>query len=795
MSTKALSGYTRYAKYSRYIPEKQRRETWPETVERVFKMHEEHLGEKYEAIKDEIEFAKKAVLKRKVLGSQRALQFGGYPILSKNAKMYNCSASYIDRKEFFQECTYLLLCGCGVGFSVQKHHVEKLPKLVKRTKGKRVFVVPDSIEGWSDCVGVLMQSFFEDNSPYYIYDHKKEVESFSGYEVEFDFSHIRAKGAPISWGGVAPGPDGLRIAVGKIISLLEKAAEEREQLRPVDVYDVVMHASDAVLSGGIRRSATICMFSPDDEEMATAKTGDWFNTNPQRGRSNNSAVLLRGETTREQFASLMKSVKEFGEPGFVWADSTEILFNPCCEIGLYARTEEGESGFEFCNLCEINGKKTTSREEFLEACRAAAILGTIQASYDSFDYLSSATEEIVKREALLGVSMTGIQDAPEITLDPEIQKEGAQLILEVNEEIASKIGINKCARATCIKPAGTTSCILGTASGIHPHHAKRYFRRVQANKLEFPVQYFAMHNPAAVEDSVWSSNGTDQVITFLCEVPMGAKTKNQIGALELLGNVKETQQNWVEYGTRKGVSVHDWLRHNVSNTINVKPQEWDEVEEYIYENRAWYAGISLLPQSGDLDYPQAPFTSVLTHKEICEEFGEGAMFASGLIVDGLHAFKNNLWDACNTALGVGEKLEGMELPKEPSMPVKNGYNDREYATKLIQYGASLESYHEAKDAYDTLQLKLDWVRRFQQFAKRYVEGNERRCSHLLKHVHNWKLWLDLSREYIDVDWSVAVESDYSLEVDSLAGEACAGGACEIGELGKAIKDKTKRKTA
>lgn len=1165
MSVKALSDFTRYAKYSKYLEEEQRRETWHETIDRVFDMHKQHLGEeRYNAIKDEIEFAKKMVLKKRVLGSQRALQFGGEPILRKSAKMYNCSAGYVNRLNFFKECVYLLLCGCGVGFSVQRHHVAKLfPVVPARDKGTRKFTVPDTIEGWADCIGVLMQSFLDDPRPFKIYDGE-EVESFSGYEIEFDFSKIRPEGAPISWGGVAPGPKGLEVAVQKITRLLTIDVQMQgiTQLRPIHAYDIVMHASDAVLSGGIRRSATICMFSPDDEEMVTAKTGNWFETNPQRGRSNNSAVLVREETTREQFAELMKSVKEFGEPGFVWADSTEVLYNPCCisgdswvttksgaaqvkdlvgkpleiltngkyekspmgfwstgkktvyrltlangmaikatadhrflkedgqwteliklkrgdvvqisnnietntwegiggtlkegwllgnligdgtyadkdickwsywgndrlfmikkcksylkqvvrsalkqkeyideskntehpthcnysteslrfqeianrfgvslsckqfteqiekassafyrgvlgglfdadgcvwggnqtglyvsigqsneltlqiaqrmlarfgivskiylqreegpsllpdgkggekyyhckaqyelringrfmvqkffdsihvltpeklskydtlvsqytkapyvskalftsavhkieeigveevydctvpttscfdanglivhncEIGLYAHTDDGRSGFEFCNLCEINGKKTTTREEFLEVCRAAAILGTIQASYDTFDYLSPATEEIVKKEALLGVSMTGVQDTPEITLNPEIQNEGAKLILEVNEEIAAKIGINKCARATCVKPAGTTSCILGTASGIHPHHAKRYFRRVQANKLEFPLQYFHLHNPDAVEDSVWSTNGTDQVITFLCEVPMGAKTKNQIGALDLLSNVKETQQNWVESGTRKDSNSREWLRHNVSNTINVQPNEWDAVEEYIYENRAWFAGVSLLPQSGDLDYPQAPFTSVLTHREICEQFGEGAMFASGLIVDGLHAFKNNLWDACNTALGIGEQLDNVEVPKEPQMPVKNGYNDRQYAGKLATYAADLQMYHDAKDHYDLVTQKKDWVRRFKQFAKRYVEGDEKRCSHLLKHVHNWKLWLDLKRTYIDIDWSLAVETNYALKVDSLAGEACSGGQCELGELGASIKKKTNdRKTA
>jgi ribonucleoside-triphosphate reductase len=468
MSIKALSDYTQYARYARYLKEKKRRETWTEQVDRVFEMHEQHLGDKINAFKEDFFFAKEMVKKKKVLGSQRALQFGGSPILEKNAKIYNCTVSYVDRVDFFKECMYLLLCGCGVGFSVQTHHVEKLPKMVKRDQGSELFVVPDSIEGWSDAIGVLMQSYFKDNRDFTTYDYDLKYESFSGKKVEFDFSAIREEGAHISWGGKAPGPKGLENAIKNIEKVFEKALENgQKRLRAIDAYDIIMHTSDAVLSGGIRRSATICLFSPDDHEMATAKTGSWFIDNPQRGRSNNSALLIRNETTKEQFAELMKSVKEFGEPGFVWADSKEVLFNPCCEIGMYAYDENGESGFEFCNLCEINGKKATSEEEFLEMCKAASILGTIQASYDSFDYLSKSSEDIVRREALLGVSMTGMMDNPHITFDPEIQKKGAKLILKVNEDIAKKIGINKCARATCVKPAGCldANTIIRTSGG------------------------------------------------------------------------------------------------------------------------------------------------------------------------------------------------------------------------------------------------------------------------------------------------------------------------------------------
>jgi len=796
MSIKSLSEYTLYSKYAKYIPDSKRRETWHELIERVFAMHETKLGDKVESFREDFEFAKEMVKKKRILGSQRALQFGGDPILAKQSKLYNCTVSYVDRVDFFKECMYLLLCGCGVGFSVQTHHVAKLPNLTKRDQGEETFVIPDSIEGWSDAIGVLIQSYFDDSRKFTMYDFGGvDYNSFSGKKINFDFSLIRPEGASISWGGKAPGPNGLKNAIANIEKVLDRCLEDgRERVRAIDAYDVIMHSSDAVLSGGIRRSATICLFSPDDDEMATAKTGDWFVKNPQRGRSNNSALLVRGETSKAEFSKLMKSVKEFGEPGFVWSDNKELLVNPCVEIGMYAYDEDGNSGFQFCNLCEINGRKATSEEDFLEQCRAAAILGTIQASYDEFDYLAPTTSKIVKREALLGVSMTGMMDNPDITFDPAIQKKGAKLILKVNEEIAEKIGINKCARATCIKPAGSTSCILGSASGVHPHHSKRYMRRVQANKLEFPVQHFAQKNPSAVEESVWSSNNTDLVINFLCEVPDGAKTKNQISGVDLLEHVRTTQQNWVEYGTRKESCVEPWLRHNVSNTINVKDEEWDDVEDYIYRNRKWFAGISLIPAAGDLDYPQAPFVTVLNEKELVQTYGEGTVFASGLVVDGLKGFNNNLWSACDTALGIGEQLVEMEEPVEPLLPHKNGYSHKQWTTKLVQYATELSVYHERIEEYHQNEMKMDWVRRFKQFAERYSEGQLRKCSHMLKHVYVWKQWIDLKRTYVEIDWSDVEEENYELDVTGIGGEACSGpNGCETGDLGAKIAEKKKEK--
>ena len=414
MSVKSLMDYTFVSKYARWVPDKKRRETWKECNDRVRGM----MLEKYEGlgIDEEINWAYDMMYKKMCLGSQRALQFGGSPIFKHNARMYNCVTSYCDRLRFFQECMYLLLCGCGAGFSVQKHHIAKLPTLVKNKTGTKKFVVPDSIEGWSDAVGVLISSYF---------DQDELFPEYSGKDVNFDFSEVRPAGSPLgSSAGKAPGPDPLSKALKSIKRVLDGAVKDLEfcqksarRLTSIQAYDIVMHSADAVISGGVRRSATICLFSPDDEDMATAKTGNWFHDNPQRGRSNNSALLIRSETGKKQFSDLMQSVKEFGEPGFVWSDSTELIVNPCVEIGMYPVDEEtGKSGWQGCNLSTINCAKVESKEDFFDAVGAAATIGTLQAGFTSFEYLGSTSEKIFRREALLGVSGTGWMESADICL-------------------------------------------------------------------------------------------------------------------------------------------------------------------------------------------------------------------------------------------------------------------------------------------------------------------------------------------------------------------------------------------
>lgn len=1044
-----MQDYTFSAKYAKYLKNEKRREDWTEAVcDRVKQMHLDFYSGK--GIDEEIEWAFDQYRKKLVLGSQRALQFGGEAVLKKNERIYNCSYTYIDRPRVFQEVMYLLLCGCGVGFSVQKCHISQLPPMVHEFSGSKRFVIPDTIEGWANAIGVLVCSYL---------DADTEWGDYKGKHVTFDYTKIREKGAPLSYGGKAPGPEPLKKAIANIKKVLELAFSNSEfsdrHLSPIQCYDILMHAADAVISGGVRRSATIALFSKDDEEMLKAKTGNWFYENPQRGRSNNSVLLVRDQTTKEEFEAIIQSTKEFGEPGFVFANSEREGFNPCAEISFVPFDEiTGDTGVQFCvsgdtklitksgianienvidkeievwngniwskvkpfitntnqdlyrvhlsdgsfldctekhewlvkdrfmkdykvvqtkdlmsfskyaistpranikyensgnheeyayeygfilgdgtvrkpthapfanlfkddmklnlrgsigesvnskyykceykyisfndvdsnkafdikhekglpefvfswdhdsiiefiagwvdadgskankgcrlygredkireaqllltkvgidssinlmqkagvktnlgvrkndvwylqipnaskitsrrldlsngknskfkgknqvvkgveklegkhttycltepnnhtcvfnnvltkqcNLTEINGKKIKDRETFEIACRASAIIGTLQAGYTNFPYLTEATKNITEKEALLGCSITGIMENPEILLDPQIQRDMAKLIKKTNKEIAAKIGINPAARCTCVKPAGTTSCILGSSSGIHPHHAKRYIRRIQANKLEDVYQFFMDHNPFACEESVWSTNENDDVISFCIEVPAGAKTKNQMGAIDLLEAVKTTQQNWVEYGTNAKLSIDENLRHNVSNTINVKPEEWDEVANYIYKNRKYFAGISLLSITGDKDYPQAPFTAIYLPSEMQHHYGDGVMFVSGLIEQALQLFDDNLWDACDCLLGL-KKAKGT--------------------------------------------AKRNWFTRCQRFSTKYNGGDIKKLSYCMKDVYNYKTWLDLKRNYVDVNYVNLREEEDNTKIQETI--SCAGGSCEI----------------
>ena len=729
IDTKSLLSQTKfYEAYSRWDESLDRYETWEEAVTRVMNMHRDYYKDKMTPkLSQMIDEAESLYKLQYALGAQRALQFGGEQLLKHQMRMYNCTSSYADRTAFFQELFYILLCGAGAGFSVQYHHVEKLPDIAERKKQAKGYVVEDSIEGWADALGVLMSSYFVGGGTF---------PEFEGRKVYFDLSQIRPKGAEISGGFKAPGPEPLRRALDKIEYLLQGLVLSGvTRLRPIHVYDIAMHAADAVLAGGVRRSATICLFSPDDEEMAKAKTGNWFVDNPQRGRSNNSAVIVRDEVTREQFSKLMESIKQFGEPGFYFVDSRDHTTNPCVEIGMFPQID-GKSGWQGCNLTEINGGKCTTREEFFKACRAGAIIGTLQAGYTDFKYLSNTTKEIFDREALLGVSITGWMNNSEVLFDPEIQREGAEVVKAVNEEVAELIGVNPAARTTCVKPSGNASVLLQTASGIHAEHAPRYLRNVQMNKDSEVAQLIAETNPYMIEESVWSAGKTDYIISFPIISKEGSIYKEAMLGKNLLEMVKMVQQNWVEAGTRVERCADPTVRHNVSNTVTVLNHQWKEVEDYVFDNRHSYAGISFLSGSGDKDFNQAPFTQVLTEQQIVDNYGRGALFAAGLIVDTRKGF-NDLWEACSTA----------QLPEEHRGELSD--------------------------------LRADWIRRFKKFAESYFDGDMKEAEYCLKDVTLLHRWTKIQQNVKPIDFVTQLESKRYTDIDTLGAAACQGGQCEI----------------
>ena len=569
-SNQILSDITVYMKYARFLEEKNRRETWEELVTRNKKMH----IKKYPNLESEIEEAYKYVYNKKVLPSMRSMQFGGKPIEVAPNRIYNCAYMPIDNIASFSECMFLLLGGTGVGYSVQKHHVEKLPEIQKpNSKRTRRFLINDSIEGWADAVKALIGSYFK-----------------GGTKLKFDFSDIRPKGARlVTSGGKAPGPQPLKECLVKVQGILEEM-ENGDSLEPIQVHDIVCHIADAVLAGGIRRAALISLFSAHDEEMLAAKAGNWWETNPQRGRANNSIVLMRHRITKEYFMNLWDRVKasNSGEPGFYFTNDKDWGTNPCCEIALRP--------YQFCNLVEVNASDIDSQEEYEARSRAATFIATLQAGYTDFHYLREVWRRNTEKDALIGVSMTGIASGKVLELD---MKAAASAVKQTNKRVASQIGIRPAARTTCVKPAGTTSLTLGTSSGIHAWHNEHYIRRIRVGKNEAIYTHLLIHHPELVEDEYFRPHDT-AVIGVPQKAPEGAITRSE-SALQLLKRVSRVSSEWVKPGHSKGQNTH-----NVSATITIKPDEWPDVGDWMWENRETYNGLSVLPHA-DHTYKQAPF--------------------------------------------------------------------------------------------------------------------------------------------------------------------------------------------
>jgi ribonucleoside-diphosphate reductase alpha chain len=571
-SQKILSDLTVYMKYSKFLPEYNRRETWEELVTRNMNMH----IKKYPELGGEIVEAYKYVYDKKVLPSMRSMQFGGKPIEISPNRIYNCAYLPIDHLDAFSEAMFLLLGGTGVGYSVQKHHVEQLPEIRKpNANRKRRFLIGDSIEGWADAIKVLFKSYFGDQLS----------------TPEFDFSDIRAKGAQlVTSGGKAPGPQPLKDCLHKLKSMLE-SKEDGEKLSPIEVHDMVCHIADAVLAGGIRRAALISLFSADDQEMISCKAGSWWEQNPQRGRANNSAALLRHKITKEFFMDLWKRVEASGagEPGIYFTNDKDWGTNPCCEIALRPN--------QFCNLCEVNVSDIESQEDLNGRVKAAAFIGTLQAGYTNFHYLRDIWKRTTEKDALIGVSMTGIGSGVVLGYN---MKEAAKIVKEENVRVAGLIGINKSARTTTVKPAGTTSLTLGTSSGIHAWHNDYYVRRIRVGKNEAIYKYLSENHPELVEDEYFRPHDT-AVISVPQKAPEGSILRTE-SPFQLLERVKKITQEWVRPGHRTGSNTH-----NVSATISLKPEDWELAGEWMWNNREFYNGLSVLPYDNG-SYTQAPFT-------------------------------------------------------------------------------------------------------------------------------------------------------------------------------------------
>jgi len=578
-SNQILSDLVVFNKYAKYVAGEERRETWEEIVDRYINM----MKKRYPSLKEEIDANSKFLYDKKVLMSMRAAQFSGAAIEKSESRVYNCAYLPIDDYCAFSETMFLLLGGTGVGYSVQRDHVNQLPEIHKPKK-KQKYLVSDSIEGWADAVRHLMSSYF----------------GMRKTKPVFDFSDIRPKGARlITAGGKAPGHEPLKKCLFNLEIMLDRK-EDGERLSPIEVHDMICYIADAVLAGGIRRAALISLFSADDDEMIACKSGAWWENNSQRGRANNSAVLLRHRITKKFFVNLWKKIEDSGsgEPGTYLSNDKDWGTNPCCEIALRP--------FQFCNLTEINAGNVIDQLDLNERAYAASFFGTLQAGFTNFHYLRSIWKETTEKDALVGVGMTGICNGAVYNLDLQ---EAVDVTIDANYNTATSIGINPAARITTVKPSGTTSCVVGTSSGIHAWHSKYYIRRMQCNKDEALYQYLAINHPELVKDMKLIPNSA--VIEIPQMAPNTATLREDETALQMLERVQKWNTDWVKQGHINGRNTH-----NVSATVSVKEDEWEGIVEWMWENKNTFNGLSVLPYDGGT-YVQAPFEEITK-----EEFGK-----------------------------------------------------------------------------------------------------------------------------------------------------------------------------
>lgn len=726
-----LSDLKLYSDYLKWDEKEGRYETWEEACNKVLDTHRRKYGKKIEKYLKEVA---PYYHNKELLASQRSLQFRGDKIFQHNARLYNCTVSYAYSPDVLNKGFYVLLCGCGLGVSLRQKFIKQLPTIDKRTEDVKLFVIPDTIEGWAESIKVLMSSYCK---------HPSLYPEYYGSQVKFDYSLIRPKGALISGGYKAPGHEGLQQSLERIEVLLNNNLGE---FKSIVMYDIFMHLSDAVLSGGVRRSAQNMIFDYDDKDMLNAKIGNWRQSYPHRARSNNSVALQRGDFSKETFKELVAMNEGDNDVGFVIVNNDDEILNPCFEIGFnfYNKIQDrNEAVFHFCNLNEINAsacvdeKGNFSESKFFDLCRAGAILGTLQAGYTDFPYLGKQTEDVVKGEALLGVSITGWMTRPEL-FNEEILRMGATIIKTTNKEVADVIGVNPSARTTTVKPSGNASAILGTASGIHPEHSKRYFRIMQLNKESEVAKYLVENQPELLEESAWSATNNDYVVFVPCENENDVIVKEDMQGVKHLKLIELVKRCWVDAGKTEEYCYNKDTSHNVSNTVII--DNIDEITDFIFDHQENFTAVSFISVYGDKDYKQAPFTSVLNTKEIFDKYGDGAMFMSGLIVDGLHSFSDDLWDAIDHVVNQEMQIIGKR-----------------------------------QDVF----IKKDWVRRVKKFAKNYFKGDLKQTVYCMKDVYLWHKWQVITKSLKKLDYTKILTKPTYIEIDKLAAIACAGNQCEL----------------
>lgn len=551
------------------------KESWPEVVERVL----DHHKARYPRLRAAIEqTCTNALLEKKVVPAMRWLQFAGEGIRRSEVRGYNCSFTTITSINDFAEIFYILMCGTGVGYSVQARHVNQLPAVAD---GHKVhFVVDDTKESWADSVRELLLN----------------------RQTEFDYSRIRQAGSALSTGGTASGPEPLILLHQRMRATLDGA--RGRSLRPLEVHDMVCQIADSVVVGGVRRAALICLFDWSDAEMLACKSGTWWESAPWRARANNSAVIHRRDVrARYAFDQVLDScfAASSGEPGVYWTNDCDLGANPCVEIALRAR--------QFCNLTEVNLSACQSEADVHSAVTAAAVLGTLQASYTQFPYLSPLWQENCQAEALLGISLTGQARSWGLLQEARLLQNWARHAVETNATWAQALGIRRAARLTCTKPSGTASAFLGTTSGIHAAHSHHYLRRVRLEAMHPLSLHLKRKLPAVFFEPDRHSPG-NVVVSVPITMPDAIHREDE-HPLQLLERMKHVSLNWIRPGHRTGPNTH-----NVSLTVSYRGSEAEEIKGWMWENRDCYAGISLFPFS-DHNYHQAPFQA-LTPREYHE---------------------------------------------------------------------------------------------------------------------------------------------------------------------------------